>query len=52
MVVIVFCVMAMSVFGGAPGVISNGLLEISIDAERGVFDVIDLKRGMPIISDS
>lgn len=52
MITIVFCAMATGAFGAAPDVISNGLVEIRIDAERGRFDVIDLKRNQPIISDS
>ena len=52
MIVTVFCSMATGAFGTAPDVISNGLVEIHIDAERGRFDVIDLERSLPIISDS
>ena len=52
MIVIIFCAMATGVFGGASDVISNGLVEIRIDTERGRFHMIDLKRGQPIISDS
>lgn len=33
-------------------VISNGLVEIHINAETGTFDVIDLKNGQPIIRNS
>ena len=52
MIIIVFCVMATGVLGGSSDVVSNGLVEIRIDADRGRFDVIDLKRGAAIISDS
>lgn len=52
MIIVVFCAMATGAFGAEPDVISNGLVEIRIDAERGRFNVIDLKRGQPIISDS
>ena len=43
-IVLVSCVMAMNALGGTPDVLSNGLVEIRIHAERGRFDVIDLKR--------
>jgi len=44
--------MATGAFSAGPDVISNGLMEIRIDTERGRFNVIDLKRGQPIISNS
>jgi hypothetical protein len=52
MIITVFCSMAAGAFGGAPDVISNGLVEIRIDTGRGRFDIIDLKRNQSIISDS
>jgi len=52
MITTVFCSMAAGAFGAGSDVISNGLVEIRIDTGRGRFDVIDLKRSLPIISDS
>ena len=51
-IITVFCSMSAGAFGAGGHVISNGLVEIRIDAERGRFDVIDLKRNQLIISDS
>ncbi len=52
MVVPVFCAMATGVFGAGPDVITNGWVEIRVHADSGRFDIIDLKRNQPIISDS
>jgi len=52
MMIIGFCSIVTGACAEEPAVISNGLVEIRIDAGRGRFDVIDLKRGLPIISDS
>ena len=42
MIVTVFCAMAPGASEGATDVISNGLVQIRIDANRGRFDVVDL----------
>lgn len=47
-----FCSIVMSSLGVCANVISNGLVQIAIDPEKGTFDVIDLTRNQAIISDS
>ena len=49
---IVFCVIASTAFANSSETISNGLLDVRIDPDRGSFSIIDSKRGKPIITDS
>ncbi|MCP4197718.1 MAG: hypothetical protein GY762_11275, partial [Proteobacteria bacterium] len=52
MSLLLFCSVAVCAFGASSDTISNGLVEIRINADSGTFDVIDLKRNQPIVSDS
>jgi len=40
-----------AVAGAEPAVLSNGLLEVRIHPEQGSFDLIDMQRSEPILSD-
>ena len=48
---IAICLAENPACGRETGVISNGLVEVRVDAGRGTVDVTDAKRGLPIVSD-